>query len=424
MSDRRYRVLTIASHPIQYAAPIFRLMAQHPQLDSHVAYCSLHGAEPGHDPEFGTTVEWDVPLLDGYSWTHVPNQGTGAESFLGLRNPGLWHLIRSGGFDAIICYLIYLRASFWIAYLAARSRGTPFLVGTDASAIEPRDGRNWKRVLKPLAWRTVFGLASQVLTASSAGHDMMRSLGIPEERISMTLDTVDNGWWLAECARADRAAVRRMWGVGEEEKVVLFCGKLQPWKRPLDVLRAFAAAAISGSRLVFAGEGAERPRLEAEASTFGIRDRVHFLGFVNQSKLPGVYKASDVMVIASAYEPFGLVVNEAMLCGCVVVASDKVGAVRDLIVPGRTGFVYSCGDTRALAGILQQSLSDPAGFSSIRGAALERMEGWSPCASVAAMVDAVARAVSRMRPASVEARASATEATKTGSPLVRTVRRR
>lgn len=410
MSDRRYRVLTIASHPVQYGAPIFRVMAQHPQLDFQVAYCSLRGAEPGHDPEFGTTVEWDIPLLDGYSWIHVPNQGTGAESFFGLRNPGLWKLIRSSGFDAVICHVSYLRASFWITYLAARSRSTAFLFGTDASAIGPRDGRSWKRVLKRLAWPTVFRLASQVLTASSAGYEMMRSLGIPEERISMALDTVDNGWWLAECARADRGTVRRAWGIDEVERVVLFCGKLQPWKRPVDVLKAFAAAAISGSRLVFAGEGAERDRLEAEASTLGIRDRVHFLGFLNQSQLPGVYKASDLMVISSEYEPFGLVVNEAMLCGCPVVASDKVGAVRDLIVAGRTGFVYPCGDTRALATILQESLGDLAGLSIIRNAALERMEGWSPRASVAALVEGVTRAVSRGRRAPKGEDESTTEA--------------
>src|SRR5215471_6702193 len=105
MSNRRYRVLTVASHPVQYGAPIFRLMAQHPQLDFQVAYCSLRGANAGHDPEFGATVKWDVPLLNGYSWTEVSNHGSGAESFFGLRNPGLWKPIRSGGFDAVICHL-------------------------------------------------------------------------------------------------------------------------------------------------------------------------------------------------------------------------------------------------------------------------------------------------------------------------------
>src|SRR5216684_8410189 len=104
MSERRFRVLAIASHPVQYASPIFRLMAQHHQLDFHVAYCSMRGAEAGHDPEFGRSVKWDVPLLDGYAWTHVPNRGSGSESFFGLRNPGLWKFIRKGQFDAVLCY--------------------------------------------------------------------------------------------------------------------------------------------------------------------------------------------------------------------------------------------------------------------------------------------------------------------------------
>jgi glycosyltransferase involved in cell wall biosynthesis len=398
MPDRRYRVLAVSSHPIQYGAPVFRLMAQHPQVDFQVAFCSLRGAEAGHDPEFGATVKWDVPLLDGYAWTHVPNRGSGAESFFGLRNPGLWKLIRDGKFDAIISHVGYVRASFWIAYLAARRCRTPFIFGTDASTIEPRDGRAWKHLFKRLAWPLVFRLASQVLTASSAGYDMMRALGIPEERISMTLDTVDNDWWLAEVACAERATVRASWGVDSEEQVILFCGKLQPWKRPLDLLRAFAAAAIPGSTLVFAGHGALRSQLEAEASALGVRSRVRFLGFVNQSQLPGVYKASDVMVIASGYEPFGLVVNEAMLCGCPVVASDKVGAVRDLVVPGKTGFVYRCGDVQALAGVLRQALGDPEQLSRVGSAALTRIEAWSPRASVAALVDAVTRSVARAGP--------------------------
>jgi glycosyltransferase involved in cell wall biosynthesis len=408
MPESRYRVLAISSHPIQYGAPVFRLMARHPQFDFQVAYCSLRGAEAAHDPEFGATVKWDIPLLDGYAWTHVPNRGSGAESFFGLCNPGLWKLIREGEFDAVICHLGYVRASFWIGYLAA-SRRIPFIFGTDASTIEPRDGRAWKHIFKRMAWPLLFRLASQVLTASSAGFDMMRSLGIPEDRISMTLDTVDNDWWVAQAAQADCDGARASWGVDASEKVILFCGKLQPWKRPLDVLRAFAKAAISRATLVFAGEGPLRPQIEAEASMLGVRERVRIMGFVNQSRLPAVYRASDLMVIPSQYEPFGLVVNEAMLCGCPVVASDKVGAVGDLIDHDLTGFVYPCGDVPALAAVFQRAFADTARLSTISNAALARIEGWSPRASVAALVDAVARAVARSGRVPKDAGASAVE---------------
>jgi hypothetical protein len=83
-------------------SPVLRRMAQHPQVNLRVGYCSLRGAEATYDPEFTSTVKWDVPLLEGYEWTEIPNQGSGSESFFGLCNFGVWDLIRHGQFDAII----------------------------------------------------------------------------------------------------------------------------------------------------------------------------------------------------------------------------------------------------------------------------------------------------------------------------------
>jgi glycosyltransferase involved in cell wall biosynthesis len=72
-------------------------------------------------------------------------------------------------------------------------------------------------------------------------------------------------------------------------------------------------------------DGPLRAELESEASTLGIDSRVRFVGFVKQSRLPALYTAADVMVLPSEYEPFGVVVNEAMCCGCPVISSDSVG---------------------------------------------------------------------------------------------------
>src|SRR5437867_5274238 len=119
MPDQRYRVLFVASHPVQYQSPLFRQLAAEPQLDIHVAYCSLKAAQASRDPEFGVEVQWDVPLLDGYPWSHVSNRGSGRESFFGLFNPGLWKLIREGKYDALVCHVGYVRATFWLAYFAA-----------------------------------------------------------------------------------------------------------------------------------------------------------------------------------------------------------------------------------------------------------------------------------------------------------------
>ena len=396
MSERRFRVLAVASHPVQYAAPIFRLMAQHAQLDFHVAYCSMRGAEAGHDSEFGHSVKWDVPLLDGYAWTHVPNHGSGTESFFGLRNPGLWKLIRNGRFDAVLCYVSYRRATFWISFLAAKATRAAFLFGTDTITLAPLDGRMWKRPIKRFTWPLLFRLADQVIVPSSGTRELMLSLGIPEERVTLTPNIVENDWWIAQSASVDRAAVRQSWGASADDMIVLFCAKLQAWKRPLDLLRAFAAADLPRAFLVVAGEGPLRPELESAAASLGIADRVRFLGFVNQRQLPAIYRAADLLVLPSEYDAFGLVINEAMLCGCPVVASDRVGAVRDLIASGQTGFVYRCGDVSELASLLRRLSTHDPPLSELGRAARSRMQSWSPRENIQATVNAITKAVSRI----------------------------
>src|SRR6266853_2091606 len=131
MPELRYRTLIICSHPVQYMSPLLRRMARHPQID----------------------------LLDAYNWVEIANIGTGTEAFLGLCNPDLWRVIRRGNFDAVLCHTGYLRASFWIAFLASRLSNSVFLFGTDANSLAPRDSLSWKVTLKRVLWPRIFSLA-------------------------------------------------------------------------------------------------------------------------------------------------------------------------------------------------------------------------------------------------------------------------
>ena len=425
VADRRYRVLAICAHPVQYMAPILRLLAAHPGLDFQVAYCSLQGAEAFHDPEFNTTVKWDVPLLDGYAWQEVPNrgwQGTESGSFFGLYNPGLWKIIREGNFDAVLSFTGYVCATFWIAYLAAKLSRSAFLFGTDAWTLASRDSKSWKVLFKRVFWPWLYSLASQVIVPSSASRDLMIALRIPPERITVTPYSVDNEWWKRQSGLVDRNAVRSRWQAGAESRVILFCAKLQPWKRPVDLLQAFAKADLDNALLVYAGEGPLRGQLEAQAGSLGIAEKVKFLGFLNQSQLPAIYAASDLLVLPSEYEPFAVVVNEASCCGCAVAASDHVGAARDLILPIDPDLIYPCGDIAALTRLLQKVVSDPRGLAERGQAARRHMESWRPQKNISATFEAIQLGAARVARPTMVAPSSPPLSTPAGNAKERSTR--
>lgn len=389
MGERKYRVLIVASHPVQYASPIFRLMAQHPKLDILVTYCSLQGAEAGLDSGFGVEVQWDIPLLDGYPWIHVPNRAfkPGLGKFWGLVNPGLWQKIYKNNFDAVVIYTGYVYASFWISVLAAKISKIPLLIGADVHEMEHAKSSKWKIFLKKLLLRHVFNIGDMITVSSSGGLQFMSKLGIPKHRLQITPLVVNNEWWIQQAQQVNSSAIRQQWRIPENASVLLFCAKLQPHKRPHDVLLAFAKANIPNSYLVFVGEGSLKSELENTAKQLEVAHRVRFLGFVNQSQLPAVYCSSNLFILPSEYEPFGVVVNEAMLCGCPVVVSDRVGARYDLVHHGETGLVYPCADIDALAQILQTVLPDREYMNKLSIAAGKRMASWSPHKNVESFVE-------------------------------------
>jgi glycosyltransferase involved in cell wall biosynthesis len=391
MPERIYRLLLTFTHPVQYTSPFLREMANRRNFEIVAAYCSMQGVEAGHDPGFGVDVAWDVPLLNGYPWIQVANvsRRPGLTRFFGLINPGLWGMIRNGKYDAILAYTGYANATFWIVALAAKLFRVPLLFGTDATSLNPRDGTRWKVTIKKRLLPMIFSLADAVVIPSEAGRRFIGSLAIAKEKIFLTPFAVDNDWWRQRAAEVDRVATRTKWQIPEESPVVLFCAKLQPWKRPSDVLRAFVAADVPGAYLIIVGDGPLRVSLETEARDLGVYDRVRFLGFVNQTGLPAVYRSADLMVLPSEYDPCPVVVCEAMICGCPVVMSDKILGRLDLVEHGVTGFVFPCGDIGVLSRTLSAVLRQPAKLAELGRAAYSRMETWTPAANV----DGVAKAV-------------------------------
>jgi glycosyltransferase involved in cell wall biosynthesis len=136
--------------------------------------------------------------------------------------------------------------------------------------------------------------------------------------------------------------------------VVLAAGRLVPEKGHMDLLWAMAKAPAQSS-LIVAGEGPERPRLEATIRALGLSDRVTLAGYQNLAPL---YAKAKVLALPSHTEAFGNVVAEAMGYGLPVVAAD-CGGPSEILNRGEFGRLVRVGDTEAMAAALTAALNDP-----------------------------------------------------------------
>jgi len=131
------------------------------------------------------------------------------------------------------------------------------------------------------------------------------------------------------------------------EKVLSHVSNFREVKRVADVVGIFArVAAKIPSRLLLAGDGPEIATAERVARESGVADRVHFLGEVED--VERVYTSSDLFLLPSEHESFGLSALEALACGVPVIGSDA-GGLPEVVKSGRTGFLVEVGDVESAA---------------------------------------------------------------------------
>lgn len=389
------RLAYLTSHPIQYQAGLFRALARADGVTFKAFFCTDWGLENQLDPGFGRRITWDVPLLEGYDHTFVRNIAPrpAVSRFSGLLNPSIGAALARFGADAVIVHG-YAHATMWLAMAQCRAAGIPTLLRGDTTLVPPRP----RAVLaaKAAAAIVLRRLVAGAVAVGSRNAEYWRYYGLPAGRVFLAPYSVDNAFFAAHegAARARALAWRAELGLSEETLVVGFAGKLSPVKGLPTLIEAFGRAAIADTALVIAGDGALRAELERLAARYP-RAAIRFVGFRNQSEMPAVYALSDVLVLPSISEAWGLVVNEAMNLGCPLIVSDRVGCAPDLVHPDN-GWVFPAGDVAALIDRLGLALAGPDARTRLRAmgaASRRRIATWGLPETVAGLI-AAARAVS------------------------------
>lgn len=398
MRRARLRLAVLASHPVQYQAPMLRRLAT--EIDLAVFFAHRATPESQARAGFGVGFAWDVDLTSGYEHTVLRNvaRRPGTDRFAGCDTPDIRVRLGEGRFGALLVMGWHLR-SYWQGLVAAKRIGLPVLVRGDSQLDTPR--APLKRAAKTIGYPPLLRLIDAALPVGSRSRAYLRYYGFPEARIHLVPHSVDVARFAAGSTETARRALRAERGIGDGAHVVLFAGRLVDFKRPLDLV---AAAALLRQRsrpveVMIAGDGALRQAIVDAATATGVR--LHMLGFCNQAAMPGVYAAADCLVLPSdGHETWGLVANEALASGRPIVVSDACGCAPDLAADGIAGRAFHLGDIVGLADAIDRVLARPRPAAAI--AALSARNG--PAASVAGIVAAL-EAVAAGRAAEAWARA-------------------
>jgi glycosyltransferase involved in cell wall biosynthesis len=381
----------LASHPIQYQAPLFRYLAKQDGVNLKTFFCSDFGVAQRKDEQFGVTFAWDIPLLDGYEYEFLLNQAKnpGPQFPKGLYNPDADKKILEFQPDSVLVHGYSIWTSRFVIDCMYH-HDIPMIFRGESNLLQPRP--LYVRFAKEFYLRNLF---RKIGAFASIGHyntEYYRHYGVSENRIHFAPYTVDNDFFQSRTveARSEAERLRREHGI-LDRTVILFSGKFIAKKRPLELIEGFYWSGIfSDCVLVFAGDGEMKSLMEKRIADLGIASSVRFLGFRNQSQMPATYALGDLFVIPSSIEPWGLAVNEAMNLGRPIIASDMVSSARDLVHHGENGWVYPSGSVDRLAACLQEAVSLGREGLRVKGQrSLEIISRWGIPETVSGILDAL-----------------------------------
>ncbi|MDE2058360.1 MAG: glycosyltransferase [candidate division NC10 bacterium] len=293
-------------------------------------------------------------------WTHLPRVTKGPWALASI--PALARYLQRERPAVLLscCHLVNVAAP-WARALAGVRTKLVIRVGQHLS----RGAVNIQRRFELWQARLFYPRADAIITNSyGVANDVLSVTGLPPERIAMIYCPVVT----PELQEKMRAPLDHPWFVPGGPPVLLAVGRLVAQKDFQTLLKAFARVrAVRQARLVILGEGKRRARLEVLAQKLGVAADVDLPGFA-LNPFPYMVRAS-VFVLSSAWEGFGMVVAEAMACGCSVVSTDCPSGPAEILDGGTYGPLVPVGDDAALANAILSVLETPPDPNRLRARA-------------------------------------------------------
>ena len=357
------RVAFVTNLCPHYRTKTFETLAKYCQMD----YYFFSGGEEwylwgGHRKRDG---DFNYEYLPG-----IDLAGTRLSPTLPVK---LWR----GNYDVFL-KCINGRFALPITYAVARMRRKPFILWTGL----------WTNLRSPFHWmffpltRYVYRHADAIVVYGEHVKRYMIDQGVEAARVFIAAHAVDNSIYSRHVPDDEIKKLRAELNIGENDRVVLYVGRLEESKGLNYLVEAFASIEQKDVVLLFVGEGSQTTLIQRTVSELGLADRVRFVGYVAPENTVPYYALSYVSILPSVSMPqgkelWGLVVNEAMNQGVPVIATDVVGAAAGgLVQDGTNGLVVPERNGPALADALRKMIDSPVLRDQMSNHARQIIAGW------------------------------------------------
>ena len=255
----------------------------------------------------------------------------------------------------------------------ARFKGVKVVLSSESSTMDHN-----RSALKERIKSWIINRADAFFCFGKSSADYLLSLGVKESQIAVKhAAVVDEDIIKTKYAAAKSRLVPDI----SRKRKFIYVGRLAEEKNLEILIESFKSISEKQTAenwdLLFVGDGPARQKLELLSGTFLSDNRITFVGGFPWYKVPDWLAASDILVLPSKSEPWGLVVNEAMVCGMPVIVSEKCGCAEDLVINHQNGFTFDPDSQQELETAMLFFIQNPEKIASTGQESLKLIQPFS-----------------------------------------------
>jgi glycosyltransferase involved in cell wall biosynthesis len=369
------RVAWLLTHRIQYFVNLLDELHQRDRVEVLAVYA--HETQSFRDRGFGLNISWDNREKTGFAETLLADSAKRTYGpFLNSRSRNLGKVLKEFKPDFIYLngytHAISVQGWWW-----AKTHNVPLAIRCDGDTLTEKVA--WKSAIRRQLVSFITRDAYRVTHQGLENKRFWQENGATAAQLIWTPCVSDSQVFRVKAfaSESERQSFRKAHETEENEVVFVVSGKLISRKRPADAIQAIAQNRDLPLRLWFLGSGELESELKALADELGVSEKIYWWGFRNQSEIPKILQAADVLLHPSQADPWPYSILDGAISGLALLLSDKTGSYPDWMAEPPAGMAFACGDIENLSERMAAVIKDRDRLQAYQTAAQTRSQAYT-----------------------------------------------